>query len=128
MPSSGESYTLWGISLALAVVVLGVVALALTMILVTANRIDAGAKQIWTIGKQVANATIQLSLLKQTNQLVADILEAANGILHNALRIARHAQSCAGCPRCVVASATAPSRVQVGDVARPSTDPVGGRE
>jgi len=104
MPSSTEVEALWAVSLLVAVVVLVVLIGLLTAILRTARQIDDGAKQVWTAGKQVANCTIQLALLKRTNQLVADILEGANGILHNAGRIAQHAQGCSGCPRCVIAS------------------------
>lgn len=109
MPSASQSYLLWGISLGIAVVVLLVVAVLLTIILRTARQIDAGAKQVWVVGKNVANSTIQLTQLQQTNQVVADIIEAATGILHNAGRIAAHAQGCGGCPACVV-SARPPSR------------------
>lgn len=104
MPSAAESYTLWGIALGIAVVVLLVVAVLLTVVLRTARSIDAGAKQIWVVGKNVANCTVQLSRLRQTNQVVADIIESAGGILHHAGRIAAHAKSCGGCPVCVVAS------------------------
>lgn len=104
MPSAAESYTLWGIALGIAMVVLLVVALLLTVVLRTARSIDTGAKEIWVVGKNVANCTVQLSRLRQTNQVVADIIESAGSILHHAGRIAAHAQSCGGCPACVVAS------------------------
>jgi len=100
---TSQSYALWGIALGIAVVVLVVVAILLTIILRTARAIDDGAKQIWVVGKNVANSTIQLTQLQQTNQVVADIIEAATGILHNAGRIAAHAQTCEGCPACVTA-------------------------
>jgi hypothetical protein len=101
---SATATNLWIASLVIAVVVLVVAAMLLTAILRLATRIDAGAKEIWTVGKQVANATVELSLLRRTNQLVADVLEAATGILANARRIGRHARTCPGCPRCVLAS------------------------
>ena len=100
---TSQSYALWAISLGIAVVVLIVVAVLLTLILRTAQAIDDGAKQIWVVGKNVANATIQLTQLKQTNQVVADVIEGATGILHNAGRIAVHAHTCNGCPSCVTA-------------------------
>ncbi len=109
MPSASESYALWGVSLGIAVVVLLVVAVLLTIILRTARQIDDGAKQIWVVGKNVANSTIQLTQLQQTNQVVADIIEGATGILHNAGRIAAHAQTCPGCPACVLSAAPPPS-------------------
>ncbi len=108
MPSATQSYTLWGISLGLAVVVLLVVAVLLTVILNIARRIDDGAKRIWVVGKNVANSTVQLSHLQQTNQVVADVIEAATGILHNAGRIAAHAQTCTGCPACVLGPTSSP--------------------
>lgn len=99
---SSTASNLWIAGLAIAVVVLAVAAVLLTVILRVASQIDDGAKEIWTVGKQVANATVELSLLRRTNQLVADVLEASTGILANARRIARHARTCKGCPRCVL--------------------------
>ena len=99
---SSTASNLWIAGLAIAVVVLAVAAVLLTVILRVASQIDDGAKEIWTVGKQVANATVELSLLRRTNQLVADVLEASTGILANARRIARHARTCQGCPRCVL--------------------------
>lgn len=99
---STTAANLWIAGLVIAVVVLVVAAVLLTLVLRTATAIDNGAKDIWTAGKQVANATVELSLLRRTNQLVADVNEAATGILSNARRIARHSSSCSGCPRCVL--------------------------
>lgn len=103
MPSSVEANVLWGVSLLIAVAVLAVVVLILTIIFRTAVLIDEGAKEIWVVAKNDANSTIHLALLGRTNQLVADILEAGTGILHHAGRIAQHAQTCKGCPSCVLA-------------------------
>ena len=125
MPSATEVKTLWAISLAIAVVVLLVLVVLLTAVLRTAKQIDAGAKQVWTAGKQVANCTIQLALLHRTNQLVADILEGANGILHNAGRIAQHAQTCGGCPKCVTASAAPQGSVRPLNLQIPPPSPHG---
>lgn len=100
---SSTAANLWIAGLVIAVIVLLVAGVLLTFVLRTAAAIDDGAKEIWTVGKQVANATVELSLLRRTNQLVADVNEAATGILSNARRIARHSGSCAGCPRCVMA-------------------------
>lgn len=93
--------TLWAISLAIGVVVIVVAALLLTLVLRTAGQIDEGARQIWTAGKMVARNTVHVADLKQTNQVAADILEEANGILMAAQRILTHAQSCPGCPACL---------------------------
>src|SRR5579859_3345622 len=98
---SSTAANLWVTGLAIALIVLLVAGVLLTVVLRTAAAIDDGAKEIWIVGKQVANATVELSLLHRTNQLVADVNEAATGILANARRIARHSGSCSGCPRCV---------------------------
>ncbi|MGH7686731.1 MAG: hypothetical protein ACREN2_07945 [Candidatus Dormibacteria bacterium] len=103
---SSTASNLWIAGLAIAVVVLAVATVLLTVVLRVASQIDDGAKEIWTVGKQVANATVELSLLRRTNQLVADVLEASTGILANARRISRHARSCPGCPRCVLSGQT----------------------
>ena len=97
---SSTAANLWIAGLVIAVIVLLVAGVLLTLVLRTATAIDNGAKEIWTVGKQVANATVELSLLRRTNQLVADVNEAGTGILANARRIARHSGSCSGCPRC----------------------------
>lgn len=95
--------TLWWISLAIGLVVVIVAAVLLTMILRTAEQIDAGAKQVWTTGKLVARNTVHIADLIRTNQIAADILETANGILMAAQRIHTHALGCPGCPACLVA-------------------------
>jgi len=94
--------TLWVIALVIGVVVVAVAAVLLTLVLRTARQIDAGARQVWTAGKLVARNTIHIADLKQTNQAAADILETAGGILMAAQRIHTHAQSCPGCPACLL--------------------------
>lgn len=94
--------TLWWISLAIGLVIVIVAAVLLTLILRTAEQIDAGAKQIWTTGKLVARNTVHVADLIQTNQVAADILETAGGILMAAQRIHKHAQGCPGCPACLL--------------------------
>ena len=101
---SSTAANLWIAGLIIAVIVLLVAGVLLTFVLRTAAAIDDGAKEIWTVGKQVANATVELSVLHRTNQLVADVNEAATGILANARRIARHSGNCSGCPRCVLSA------------------------
>lgn len=100
MPSRDLSVTLWWFSLAIAVVVLLAIVALLSVILRTARQIDADAKRIWLGGKGVANSTVHLAMLLRTNQILADVLEAATGILGTAGRIGRHAASCPGCPAC----------------------------
>ncbi|HET9051514.1 MAG TPA: hypothetical protein VFO60_07400 [Candidatus Dormibacteraeota bacterium] len=114
MPDSVEIDTLWALALGVAVVVLAVVAGLLTVVLRTATEIDHGAREIWVVGKNAANATINLSLLHRTNQLVADIVEGASSTLFHAGRIASHAASCAGCPRCAVGPDGVRARPRVG--------------
>lgn len=99
---SSLAQTLFWISLAIGLVVTVVAAVLLTMILRTARSIDAGARTIWTIGKQVAGNTVHISDLIRTNQIAVDILEDAGGILMAAQRILKHAQGCPGCPACLV--------------------------
>ena len=99
---SSFAQTLFWISLALGLVVTTVAAVMLTMVLRTAQSIDAGAKAIWTGGKLVANNTVHIPALVQTNQIAIDILEGAGGILMAARRILKHAQGCPGCPACLL--------------------------
>ena len=99
---SSFAQTLFWISIALGVVVTIVAVVMLTMILRTARSIDAGAKAIWTEGKLVANNTVHIPALVQTNQIAVDILEGAGGILMAAQRILKHAQGCPGCPACLL--------------------------
>lgn len=126
MPSSTESYALWAISLGVAVVVLVVVTVLLTAILRTAREIDEGARSIWTVGKMAANSTIQLAMLRRTNQIVADVVEGGNSILFHAGRIAHHAGACTGCPRCVVAASGRPAAAPPGGPRPPSNGAMGG--
>lgn len=99
---SSLAVTLWVISLGLGLVVTVVAAVLLTMVLGTARAIDAGAKQIWTAGKLTARNTVHIADLIQTNQVAADILETAGGILLAAQRILAHAEGCPGCPACLL--------------------------
>lgn len=94
--------TYWVMSLAIGVVVIAVAAVLLAQVLRTARQIDAGARAIWTEGKLVARNTVHIADLKQTNQVAADILEGAAGILMAAGRIHTHAVSCPGCPACLM--------------------------
>lgn len=93
--------TLWWISLAFALIVTIVAAIVLTAVVRVAKRIEGGAEAIWTSGKLVARNTAQIPLLRQTNQLGADIAEETEGILMAAQRILKHAQGCPGCPACL---------------------------
>lgn len=99
--------TVWGISLAIAVVVLIVVGICLHLIRNTARAIDAGAAGIWTQGKLVANNTIHIpTLLGTTNAVADEILENAVAILGNAKEVVNHIDGCPGCPDCVLKHAS----------------------
>ena len=99
---SETAAALWAISMVLGAVVIVVAAILLTVVLRTAQQIDAGAKLIWTSGKLVARNTVHVADLKYTNQVGVDILEEAGGILMAAQRIHQHAAGCPGCPACLL--------------------------
>ena len=101
MPSESAVQQIWIVSLVVYFAVVAIVAVLLTMILVTVQRIHTGAAAIWTAGQKVANNTIHLALLLRTNHLAARILEAASGTAQAVTAIERHARTCARCPTCV---------------------------
>jgi hypothetical protein len=102
MPSEAVVQQIWTISLVVLFVVVAVVALMLTLIYMTARQIHAGAAAIWTSGQKVANNTIHLALLLQTNYLAARILDAAVGTAKAVSLVEQHARSCPHCPTCVI--------------------------
>lgn len=79
----------WRISLGIGMVVIGAVALLLSTLASTAVQIQTGAAEIWRVGKLIANNTVHIPLLIRTNQIVADILPAADGIAGATQRIRR---------------------------------------
>src|SRR6266568_2480812 len=81
--------TYWQISLATGGVVIAVVAFLLTILARTAEQIEAGVGQIWQAGQLIANNTIHIPLLIRTNQIVAQIRQAADGIERSTGRIER---------------------------------------
>jgi len=99
--SESDIYTVWGISLVIGVVVILVVATLLTLIVRTARTLDGAVGQIWVVGQRIANNTIHIPLLHQTNQVVDAILVHAVGIDGAAAAIESHAEGCPGCPQCV---------------------------
>lgn len=101
-PSADAIQTIWTISLIVFVVVLVVVATLLTLILRTAKDIHGGVSVIWNVGQRIANNTIQLSMLSQTNDGASAILKSAVGILGATGAIKNHAAECPSCPACVV--------------------------
>jgi hypothetical protein len=93
----------WGVSLIIGVVVIGVVAILLGLIKNTAAKIDVAAGEIWTQGKLTANNTIQIPLfLSITNRVVAKIYDSAVNIVGGAKAIQQHAEGCPGCPNCIL--------------------------
>jgi|TARA_B110000259_G_scaffold31166_1_gene34068 hypothetical protein len=93
----------WGVSLIIGLVVIGVVAILLDLIKNTAAKIDVAAGEIWTQGKLTANNTIQIPLfLSTTNRVVAKIYDSAVNIVGGAKAIQQHAEGCPGCPNCIL--------------------------
>jgi hypothetical protein len=96
---------LWIISLAIGLVVIGVVAFLLNLVKKTAVKIDDAAADIWTQGKLTANNTIHIPLfLTKTNQVADKILKAAVAIVGGSKAITQHIEGCPGCPHCILQS------------------------
>lgn len=95
-------YTIWWISIVILLVVTGVVGLLLALVLRTTHNILDVAGDIWTAGKLVANNTIHIPLLRDTNRVAAGILDTAKEIVGGAAAIEQHAEGCPGCPDCVL--------------------------
>ena len=94
----------WWTSLALGLVVSGVVALLLWLIYSTAGRIDETVSRIWDVGQRVANNTAQIPALYKTNAVAGEILAAAGNIAAATAAIEAHASGCPGCPQCMLRS------------------------
>lgn len=77
----------WRISLGIGLGVIGAVALLLELLARTVTQIEAGAAEIWRVGKLIANNTVHIPLLVRTNQIIAAILQAADGIAGATARI-----------------------------------------
>ncbi len=101
-PSADTIRTIWTLSLVVFAVVLVVVAVLLTLILRTAHDIKAGVSLIWNVGQRIANNTIHLALLRQTNAGAEQILKHAVGIIGATATVQAHAEQCPGCPTCVL--------------------------
>src|SRR5919197_1893029 len=93
---------MWIVTLAIYAVVLVVVAALLALILKAARDICAGVSMIWTVGQQVANNTIHIALLDTTNHVAGEILDCAKGVVATTAALKAHAESCPGCPVCVL--------------------------
>jgi len=92
---------LWWLTLAIGLVVALVVTGLLAWIHHEARVIRDGVSEIWNVGQRVANNTVHIPSLYRTNALAARILGAAGKIHDSATAIARHADSCPGCPQCL---------------------------
>lgn len=103
MDFSNDTTIIWGITLLIGLVVIGVVAFLLHQITSTAKKINDAASQIWTQGKLVANNTIQIPIfLSTTNRVASKILKAAGKVAHSTKLIKEHAEGCPGCPACML--------------------------
>lgn len=100
--SPGAVYTVWGISLIIGVVVILVVAYLLRQVEQTARHINTLVGDIWISGQHIANATIHIPQLVQTNHIVGEIRATAESIRTAARAIREHAEGCPGCPQCVL--------------------------
>ncbi len=93
--------TLWTVSVVLAFVVTGVVALLLWMIVSKARQINDGVSQIWDVGQMIAANTIHVPALIQTNAIVGSITAKAPILLASLDQIKAHAVGCENCPNCL---------------------------
>jgi hypothetical protein len=87
--SEGTIVRYWTAGLVGGLVVIGAVAVLLQTLTRTAEQIQAGAAEIWRIGKLIANNTVHIPLIHRTNQHAAAILQAADGIAAATTRIER---------------------------------------
>jgi len=92
----------WWVSLALGLVVALVVTLLLWLIHREAREIHAGVSEIWNVGQRIANNTVHIPALYETNAVAGRILAGAVRIKAAAAAIEQHARACPGCPRCLV--------------------------
>ena len=104
LPQSPEQAVqfVWWASLALGLVVSGVVALLLWLIHRGATTIDGRVSRIWEVGQRVANNTVHVSALYRTNEVAGQILATAVRIDAGAAAIETHAKGCPGCPQCML--------------------------
>ena len=93
---------LWWAAIALAAVVTVVVAVLLRLIIRTAADIEDAVSEIWTRGQRVANNTIHIPNLYKTDEIVGGILGRAGRILASSRALLAHAETCPGCPACLL--------------------------
>ena len=104
LPMSPEQAVqfVWWTSLALGLVVSGVVALLLWLIHRGAAVIDGRVARIWDTGQRVANNTVQIPILYKTSEVAGQILATALRIDATTAAIESHANGCPGCPQCML--------------------------
>lgn len=93
---------LWWVSLLLGAVVIAVVAILLDRIWRTARAIEGVAARIWDGGTRIANNTVHVPDLVRSNGFADSLLTRAPDLLDHLGRIRDHAETCPGCPNCVV--------------------------
>lgn len=113
--SDVEVFALWWITVGVLFVVCIVATGLLQNILVVVRNIDVNVNEIWTVGKRIANNTVELWMLGRVNSIVADIRAVAFRINDTASAIATHAAQCRHCPSCATPFA--------GEARRGSTGP-----
>lgn len=101
-PSAETIQRVWTVSLVVYGIVVLVVAILLTLILKEARKIHSGARAIWNVGQKVANNTIHVGLLDTTNHVAGKILASAEGVARATAALKAHAESCPGCPACIL--------------------------
>lgn len=89
-------YTIWWISLGLGLVVTLVVAALLTLEVRAIGKVLTGVQTIWAVGQRIANNTIHIAMLHDTNRVAGEILSTAGGIAAATSRIEHHAAGCPG--------------------------------
>lgn len=95
----------WITAIVVLFVVTAVVALLLARVIEAARAIEGELATIWAAGQRVANNTIHIAALYRTKDAVEAILGRAGRIAESVEAIRVHAETCEGCPRCMLADA-----------------------
>lgn len=99
-PAQAAQFVWWA-SLAIGVVVAGVVSLLLWLIHRTAATIDARVSTLWDVGQRVAGNTVHIPTLVGIDEAVNKILTVAGRIDAGTVVIESHTRGCPGCPQCL---------------------------
>jgi hypothetical protein len=92
----------WIFALVLLFVVTLVVGVLLRLVINAAGDIDITVSQIWQRGQLVANNTVHIAKAHEIKSGVDAILERAGSIAASVAAIKAHAESCPGCPECML--------------------------